>query len=125
MSLAGVLARKACAALAAALALGLAAPALAASVFTVTITSPNLGTFISGASGDSLFHIDSNTGAVTQTSGTAIRTTSGPGRATDDAQVFGDRVDADSDWPIDFWVGGWDADAFCMYMRGRLSLPLV
>jgi hypothetical protein len=50
---------------------------------------------------------------------------SGPGRATDDAQVFRDRVDADSDWPIDFWVGGWDADALCMYMRGRLSLPLA
>jgi hypothetical protein len=50
---------------------------------------------------------------------------SGPGSVTDDAQVLHERVDADADWPIDFWVGGWDADALCMYMKGRLSLPLA
>jgi hypothetical protein len=68
--------------LAGALALGLAGPALAVSVFTVTITSPSVGTFISGPSGDSVFHLDSNTGNITQTSGTAIHTTPGTGRAT-------------------------------------------
>jgi hypothetical protein len=74
--------RRSLAALAAALALGLAGPAFAVSVFTVTITSPNIGTFISGATGDSAFHLDSNTGAITQTSGTAIRSGAGTGRAT-------------------------------------------
>jgi len=77
----GALIRGASAAFAAALALALAAPALAASVFTVTITTPNLGTIISGASGDTVFHIDSNTGNVTVTSGTGVRTGTGFGRS--------------------------------------------
>jgi hypothetical protein len=49
----------------------------------------------------------------------------GPGSVTDEATVLPGRVDADADWPLDFWVGGWDADALCMFMRGNLSLPLA
>jgi hypothetical protein len=49
----------------------------------------------------------------------------GPGSVTDEATVLPGRVNAEADWPLDFWVGGWDADALCMYMRGRLSLPLA
>jgi hypothetical protein len=46
----------------------------------------------------------------------------GPGSASDDAGVL-PAIDPAVDWPLDFWVGGWDADALCMYLRGRLSLP--
>jgi hypothetical protein len=28
-------------------------------------------------------------------------------------------------WPVDFWLGAWDADAFQGYMRGALGVPLV
>jgi len=32
--------------------------------------------------------------------------------------------DTGADWPLEFWVGGWDADAFCMYLRGALVVPV-
>src|ERR1051326_2762354 len=72
---------RASAAVVAAGGLAWAAPAPAASSYTVTITSPNLGTIISGASGDTLFHLDTNTGNVTVTSGTGVRTGVGAGRS--------------------------------------------
>ena len=28
-----------------------------------------------------------------------------------------------SPWPVSFWMGAWDADALCGYMRGELDLP--
>jgi hypothetical protein len=28
-------------------------------------------------------------------------------------------------WPVDFWLGAWDADAFQGYMRGAVGVPLV
>jgi hypothetical protein len=48
------------------------------------------------------------------------------GRAeVDDPQkMIGGSVDTNATWPITFWVGGWDADALCAYMRGTLTLPL-
>ena len=27
-------------------------------------------------------------------------------------------------WPFEFWMGGWDADALCGYLRGVLTIPL-
>ncbi|BAK36679.1 hypothetical protein MLP_36650 [Microlunatus phosphovorus NM-1] len=26
-------------------------------------------------------------------------------------------------WPVEFWLGGYDVDALCAYMRGQLSVP--
>lgn len=28
-------------------------------------------------------------------------------------------------WPFSFWLGGWDADALCLYILGDLEVPLV
>lgn len=33
--------------------------------------------------------------------------------------------DSGQPWPVDFWLGAWDADAFQGYMRGALGVPLV
>jgi hypothetical protein len=34
-------------------------------------------------------------------------------------------LSADSQWRIDFWMGGWDADALCCYTKGTLQIPYV
>lgn len=34
-------------------------------------------------------------------------------------------ADTSRPWPIEFWMGGWDADALCGFMSGRLAIPLV
>jgi hypothetical protein len=39
------------------------------------------------------------------------------------AGAHGD-LDQSQDWPIAFWMGGWDSDALCGYVRGMLSIPL-
>lgn len=31
--------------------------------------------------------------------------------------------DGESDWPIEFWMGGWDNDALCGFMKGMLEVP--
>ena len=49
----------------------------------------------------------------------------GPGNVTDPSKRIGVNVDSVADWPITFWVGGWDADALCAYMRGKVSLPIT
>lgn len=28
-------------------------------------------------------------------------------------------------WPLRFWMGGWDGDALCAYMRGSWEIPLL
>ena len=33
--------------------------------------------------------------------------------------------DIDTDWPIRFWMGGWDADTLTGYVEGQLSIPLL
>ena len=81
MTRTGALFRHAPPALAAGLALACAPPARAASVYTVTATTPDLGIVTSGASGDSVFRIDPGTGSVTEVSGTAVRAGSAPLRA--------------------------------------------
>ncbi len=48
----------------------------------------------------------------------------GPGNASDAQGILPGTPQVDDDWPLEFWVGGWDADAFCMFMRGTLTVPL-
>ena len=31
--------------------------------------------------------------------------------------------DATQEWPLAFWMGGWDADVLCGFCRGQLRLP--
>jgi hypothetical protein len=51
----------------------------------------------------------------------------GPARVVDPggrlAGAHGD-IDQSRDWPIAFWMGCWDSDALCGYVRGMLSVPL-
>ncbi|MDQ1739300.1 MAG: hypothetical protein QOE53_952 [Pseudonocardiales bacterium] len=49
----------------------------------------------------------------------------GPGTSSVAAGVLPGDVQDDADWELDFWVGGWDADALCMYLRGTLGIPLA
>jgi hypothetical protein len=47
----------------------------------------------------------------------------GPGEVVDEQGVLGGKVATGPPWPIEFWMGGWDADALCGYMRGKLRVP--
>ena len=47
----------------------------------------------------------------------------GPAEVVDEQGVLGGTVATAPPWPIEFWVGGWDADALCGYMRGTLRVP--
>jgi hypothetical protein len=47
----------------------------------------------------------------------------GPAEVVDEQGVLGGPVATAPPWPIEFWVGGWDADALCGYMRGNLRVP--
>ncbi|WP_437685252.1 hypothetical protein [Sorangium sp. So ce176] len=49
----------------------------------------------------------------------------GPTRIADATRSLGVQVDTTRDWPIAFWMGAWDADALCGYVRGMLSIPLL
>lgn len=42
---------------------------------------------------------------------------------TGQAERLGGTVDVSREWPIEFWMGAWDADALCGYMRGMLTVP--
>jgi hypothetical protein len=43
-----------------------------------------------------------------------------------DATVSGvDGLDTTAPWRIDFWLGGWDPDLLCLYMKGALNVPYV
>ncbi len=43
-----------------------------------------------------------------------------------DATATGiDGVDTSAPWRIDFWLGGWDPDLLCLYMKGALNVPYV
>ena len=44
----------------------------------------------------------------------------GPAEIIDEQGALGGTVATAPPWPIEFWVGGWDADALCGYMRGEL-----
>ena len=47
----------------------------------------------------------------------------GPAEVVGDRDVLGGIIGTLPPWPIEFWAGGWDADALCGYMRGRLQVP--
>lgn len=48
----------------------------------------------------------------------------GPGAVVDDpGNALGGTVYTAPAWPIQFWMGGFDADSLCGYTRGSLSLP--
>jgi hypothetical protein len=47
----------------------------------------------------------------------------GPTEVVGDRGVLGGVVGTSPPWPIQFWLGGWDADALCGYMRGRMQVP--
>ncbi|MBT8400145.1 MAG: hypothetical protein KJO98_06690 [Rhodothermia bacterium] len=36
-----------------------------------------------------------------------------------------DPVDTAAPWPIDFWMGGWDADSLCGFVSGTINIPLI
>jgi hypothetical protein len=43
---------------------------------------------------------------------------------TGDASVTGvDGLDTTQPWRVDFWLGGWDPDVLCLYMKGALNVP--
>lgn len=35
------------------------------------------------------------------------------------------RCDTSVPWPLRFWMGGWDGDALCAYIKGSWEIPLV
>jgi hypothetical protein len=47
----------------------------------------------------------------------------GPAEVVDERDALRGVVGTLLPWPVEFWVGGWDADALCGYMRGSLQLP--
>jgi hypothetical protein len=47
----------------------------------------------------------------------------GPAEVVGDRDVLGGIIGTLPPWPIEFWAGGWDADALCGYVRGRLQVP--
>ncbi|HEY0378751.1 MAG TPA: hypothetical protein VGC87_17680 [Pyrinomonadaceae bacterium] len=42
-------------------------------------------------------------------------------------QVYKDKLGGDRTrpWPLRFWLGGWDGDALCAYVRGSWEIPLA
>ncbi|HEY7543878.1 MAG TPA: hypothetical protein VID27_03305 [Blastocatellia bacterium] len=42
-------------------------------------------------------------------------------------RAFANTVGADETrpWPLRFWMGGWDGDALCAYVRGSWEIPLL
>lgn len=42
-------------------------------------------------------------------------------------QVYKDKLGGDHTrpWPLRFWMGGWDGDALCAYVRGSWEIPLA
>ncbi|MGZ3453754.1 MAG: hypothetical protein ACXWUG_13260 [Polyangiales bacterium] len=35
------------------------------------------------------------------------------------------QADTSQEWPLEFWMGGWDGDALTAYMRGTWTIPLL
>jgi hypothetical protein len=57
------------------------APACAQTVQSITPSTPDLGTVVSGASGNTVFRVSSSSGAITRVSGTGVRLTAGNSRS--------------------------------------------
>jgi hypothetical protein len=49
----------------------------------------------------------------------------GPSEVTDPHGALGTSLDRGRDWPITFWMGGWDADSLSGYLRGMLTIPRI
>ncbi|MGW7413565.1 hypothetical protein [Streptomyces sp. NPDC054863] len=48
------------------------------------------------------------------------------GRSVAEGDVLdGLPVDHDAPWTAEFWMGGWDADLMCAYLKGTLTIPLL
>ena len=47
----------------------------------------------------------------------------GPAEVSGTGSQIGAVPDASQDWPIAFWMGGWDSDALSGYVRGMLTIP--
>jgi hypothetical protein len=48
-----------------------------------------------------------------------------PGAAVEDpAGILGVSLDPLAPWPLSFWMGGWDYDTMCGFVRGRLQIPV-
>jgi hypothetical protein len=48
---------------------------------------------------------------------------SGPAGVADEHNALGGVVGKSAPWRTQFWMGAWDADALCGYMRGKLEVP--
>ena len=46
-----------------------------------------------------------------------------PVELTDPHGWLDGHTDPATPWTVDFWLGGWDADALCGYVRGTVRLP--
>lgn len=47
------------------------------------------------------------------------------GKAVSEGEALdGWPVDHDAPWMAEFWMGGWDADLMCAYLKGTLTVPL-
>jgi hypothetical protein len=40
-----------------------------------------------------------------------------------DKELLHGETSVDVPWPIKFWMGAWDSDALCGYMKGTVSIP--
>ena len=49
----------------------------------------------------------------------------GPAEVIDPHNQLRGDIDTSQDWPIAFWMGGWDSDALCGYVRGMLTIPFT
>ncbi|HEY5865735.1 MAG TPA: hypothetical protein VI542_09335 [Candidatus Tectomicrobia bacterium] len=49
----------------------------------------------------------------------------GPAEIIDPHNRLRGIVDTAQDWPLAFWMGGWDSDALCAYVRGMLTIPFT
>ncbi|MDQ3923190.1 MAG: hypothetical protein M3309_04580 [Actinomycetota bacterium] len=47
----------------------------------------------------------------------------GPAEVVGERNVLRGLLGTSPPWPIEFWMGGWDADVLCGYMRGSLRVP--
>jgi subtilisin family serine protease len=52
-------------------------------------------------------------------------TLTGPATVNDPGNVLGGNVGTTVPWSIAYWMGAWDADALCGFVRGQLTVPIA
>ncbi|GAC1359528.1 MAG: hypothetical protein NVSMB42_18840 [Herpetosiphon sp.] len=57
--------------------------------------------------------------------GTYAFSINGPGRVLDPKERLGGKIGLSQDWPLQFWMGGFDVDTLCGYMRGTLAVTFL